>query len=84
MVAVHLKDTLAVTDKFGGKFKGVPFGEGCVNFPQRFRQMESLKFRGPYVIEMWHAEGTEDCAEIKKAKNWLTQQYFQAVQEGEP
>lgn len=34
MVGVHLKDTLAVTEDFPGKFKCVPFGSGCVDFPR--------------------------------------------------
>ena len=53
IVAVHLKDTLAVTKEFPGKFKCVPFGTGCVDFPKRFAQLERLGYRGPYMIEMW-------------------------------
>lgn len=75
IVAVHLKDTLAVTDSFPGKFKCVPFGSGCVDFPARFRQLEQLGYRGPYMIEMWYAPGTDDTAEIRKAADWLRQQY---------
>lgn len=32
ITAIHLKDTLAVTETFPGKFKEVPFGAGCVDF----------------------------------------------------
>ncbi len=60
IVAVHLKDTLAVTDQFPGKFKCVPFGAGCVDFPRRFAQLEQLGYMGPYMIEMWYDAGSPD------------------------
>ena len=75
IVQIHLKDTLAVTKDFPGKFKCIPFGSGCVDFPRRFAQLEELGYRGPYMIEMWYAEGTDDCAEAAKAKQWLTEQF---------
>ena len=40
MVGVHLKDTLAVTEDFPGKFKCVPFGSGCVVSPRVSGQLE--------------------------------------------
>ncbi|MGM9608066.1 MAG: L-ribulose-5-phosphate 3-epimerase [Oscillospiraceae bacterium] len=79
IVAVHLKDTLAVTDTFPGKFKCVPFGTGCVDFPARFRQLERLGYAGPYMIEMWYAPGTDDLAEIRSAKDWIQKQYDAGV-----
>lgn len=75
IVAVHLKDTLTVTKEFPGKFKCVPFGTGCVDFPKRFAQLERLGYRGPYMIEMWYAPGTEDVAEVLQAKQWLERQF---------
>ena len=75
IVAVHLKDTLAVTKEFPGKFKCVPFGTGCVDFPKRFAQLERLGYRGPYMMEMWYAPGTEDVAEVLQAKQWLERQF---------
>lgn len=80
IVAVHLKDTLAVTDTFPGKFKCVPFGTGCVDFSKRFAQLERLGYTGPYMIEMWFAEGTSDMAEVAKAKAWLEAEYAEGVQ----
>ena len=81
IVAVHLKDTLAVTDSFEGKFKCVPFGTGCVDFPKRFAQLERLGYCGPYMIEMWYAERTDGKAEVEKAKAWLEQQFYAGVKE---
>lgn len=75
IVAIHLKDTLAVTDSFPGKFKCVPFGSGCVDFVQRFAQLEQLGYCGPYMIEMWYAPGTDEEEEIRRAKQWLEEQY---------
>lgn len=80
IVAVHLKDTLPPTENFAGKFKCVPFGDGCVDFPARFAQLENLGYKGPYMIEMWHQDGTDDVTEIAKAAKWLNEQYERGVQ----
>ncbi|MBR3870500.1 MAG: L-ribulose-5-phosphate 3-epimerase [Clostridia bacterium] len=79
IVAVHVKDTLSPTEDFEGLFKGVPFGTGCVDFPARFAQLEQLGYKGPYMIEMWHKEGTDDVAEIAKAAKWLDEQYERGI-----
>lgn len=81
IVAIHLKDTLAVTDTFEGKFKCVPFGTGCVDFRRRFRQLEELNYTGPYMIEMWYAPNTNDVAEAAAAKRWLETQFHTGVRE---
>ncbi len=78
IVSVHLKDTLAVTDQFEGKFKCVPFGTGCVDFPKRFAELERLGYVGPYMIEMWYQPGTDDVAEVQKAVRWIREQYQKA------
>lgn len=75
IVAVHLKDTQAVTDTFPGRFKCVPFGAGCVDFEKSFAKLENLGYQGPYMVEMWYEEGTDDCAEVLNAKAWLETQY---------
>lgn len=76
IVAVHLKDTLAVTDQFPGKFKCVPFGAGCVDFPRRFAQLEQLGYMGPYMIEMWYDAGSpDDLTPVRQAKAWLEEQF---------
>ena len=79
IVAVHLKDTLPPTKDFAGKFKCVPFGAGCVDFPERFAQLEKLNYCGPYMIEMWHQDGTNDVEEIKKAVAWIKKQYEEGM-----
>ncbi len=79
IVGVHVKDTLAPHGDFAGKFKCVPFGEGCVDFPARFEQLDRLGYTGPYMIEMWYQEGTDDTAEIEKAAKWLKKQYERTI-----
>lgn len=83
IVAVHLKDTLPPREDFPGQFKCVPFGAGCVDFPARFAQLESLGYTGPYMIEMWHQEGTDDMEEIAKASVWLDEQYKKGTKRGD-
>lgn len=82
IVAVHLKDTLAVSEGFPGKFKCVPFGSGCVDFPACFARLERQGYRGPYMVEMWHGDGADDAddaAEISRALSWLRQRYDEAM-----
>ena len=75
IVAVHLKDTIAVTEDFPGKFKCVPFGTGCVDFPKRFRQLERLGYTGPYMMEMWYDGETGGREAVSAAKHWMEAQY---------
>lgn len=81
IVAIHLKDTLAVSGDYAGKFKCVPFGTGCVDFPQRFAQLERLGYMGPYMIEMWHdPEDSDDLQSVRQVKAWIAQQYYAPCQ----
>lgn len=71
ITAIHLKDTLAVTDTFPGKFKEVPFGEGCVDFPKLFKKLKELNYNGPFLIEMWTEKSEDPIYEVKKAREWM-------------
>lgn len=75
IVAVHIKDTLAVTPDFPGKFKCIPFGTGCVDFPACFRQLENQGYHGPYMMEMWYAPGQDWNAEIRSSLEYISQQF---------
>ena len=75
IVSIHLKDTLAVTDTFPGKFKCVPFGTGCVDFSSGFAQLEKLNYTGPFVIEMWHQENERDIEMVAAAKRFIEEHY---------
>lgn len=69
--AIHLKDTLAVTDKFEGKFKEVPFGTGCVDFSGCLKTLKRLNYNGPFLIEMWSETSDNPEKEIQQAKDFL-------------
>lgn len=68
---IHLKDTLAVTADFPGKFKEVPFGEGCVDFIGCLKTLKRLNYNGPFVIEMWSETSNHPKEEIQVAKEFL-------------
>ena len=80
IVAVHVKDTLSPNGVFPGKFKCVPFGGGCVEFADRFGQLERLGYTGPYMIEMWHQPGQDDGAQIAEAAAWLDGEFKRGVE----
>ena len=69
--AIHLKDTLAVTENFGGKFKEVDFGAGCVDFEKVFKTLRDIEYKGPLLIEMWTEKSENPIEEIRKAKKWI-------------
>lgn len=69
--AIHLKDTLAVTENFGGKFKEVDFGTGCVDFDKVFKTLKDIEYKGPLLIEMWTEKSENPIEEIRKAKKWI-------------
>ena len=74
MVALHLKDTLAVTPTHGGTFKEVAFGSGCVEFPAAFATLKRLDYQGPFLIEMWTEKVQDPGKEILAARQWIFDQ----------
>ncbi len=58
IVAVHLKDTRAPSGADPGKFKGVPFGEGCVDFVAAFAALKRLGYHCSFLVEMWAEAST--------------------------
>ncbi len=75
IVSVHLKDTIAVTDSFPGKFRFVPFGSGNVDFRRCLAQLEHLGYKGPYLMEMWYVPGTDDVQTARDALSWMQRQF---------
>ena len=80
IVGVHLKDTISPKENFAGQFKCVEFGKGCVDFVNRFKELDKLGYNGPYMIEMWYKKGTDDVTEIKKAVDYLQSQYKRSME----
>lgn len=70
VVAIHLKDTLAVTKNCKGKFRDVSFGKGCVDFKGLLRELVRLDYNGSFTIEMWSGENGDKnvVAEVREAK----------------
>jgi L-ribulose-5-phosphate 3-epimerase len=73
IVAIHLKDTLAVTPGFPGQFRDVPFGKGCVDFVAAFRTLAALGYRGCFLIEMWTDKSENPVREAIQAREWVLQ-----------
>jgi L-ribulose-5-phosphate 3-epimerase len=79
IVAVHIKETKAVTDNFPGQFKCVPFGSGNVDFVKCFAKLEQLNYRGPYLIEMWSNPKENDEDAVGEALGFIQQKYDLAM-----
>jgi L-ribulose-5-phosphate 3-epimerase len=71
IVAVHLKDTLKATSEFKGKFKDVPFGDGCVEFLSALKTLKALDYHGPFMIQMWSEKSEDYRNEIAEALTFL-------------
>jgi len=71
IVAIHLKDSLAVGPDFPGKFREVPFGTGCVDFPGLFAALARLEYKGSFLIEMWTEKTADPFGEIVTAREWM-------------
>lgn len=71
IAAIHLKDTLPVTENSPGQFRDVPFGEGCVDFVGFFRLLREEDYKGTFLIEMWTEKAEEPVAELIKARRWI-------------
>ncbi len=77
IVAIHVKDTLAVRPDFPGKFKGVPFGEGCVDFVAAFATLKRLGYHGCYLIEMWSGDAADPIGEVSRARSWVIERMIE-------
>ena len=71
IAAIHLKDTLPVTETHPGQFRDVPFGEGGVDFVGIFKTLHQLNYRGSFLIEMWTEKAKEPVLEIIQARRWI-------------
>ncbi|XBS72001.1 L-ribulose-5-phosphate 3-epimerase [Acerihabitans sp. KWT182] len=74
ITAIHLKDTAPVTPDSPGKFRDVPFGDGCVDFAHAFETLKELDYRGPYLLEMWARGKADDIERVRYAKTWMERQ----------
>ena len=72
MVAVHVKDTRP------GVFKNVPFGEGTVDFVKAFKKLYTMKYQGPFLIEMWTETAEDPIKEVRQARQWVLERMSEA------
>lgn len=77
IVGIHVKETLAVTDSFEGKFKEVPFGSGCVDFVLCFNTLHKLQYSGPFMIEMWTGKDRNYKKEVDEARKFVIEKMRQ-------
>ncbi len=75
IVAIHLKETRPVTSDSLGEFRGVPLGEGTVDFARAFHTLRSLNYSGPFLLEMWSGTTSNDCEEIARSRAFLEAEY---------
>ncbi|MDO4670443.1 MAG: L-ribulose-5-phosphate 3-epimerase [Aerococcus sp.] len=78
VTCTHLKDTLAVRSDFPGKFKEVPFGEGCVDFLGCLRTLKRLNYNGGLTIEMWTGQQDDAMKTIRMARSFFMDLFNQA------
>lgn len=71
IVAIHLKDTINVSDSFPGKFKEVPWGEGDVDFLGNLKTLKRLGYEGTFLMEMWSETEDNPKEAIKNAQKFL-------------
>ena len=71
IVAVHVKETLNVTDSFPGKFRDTSFGTGDVDFVPIFKKLKSLEYSGPFLIEMWADTFEDPLIEIARSREFV-------------
>ena len=73
IVALHLKDSLRVRDGFPGQFRDLAIGEGEVDFVRYFEILKGLNYAGPFVIEMWASDNSDNEAAETAASEKLSQ-----------
>lgn len=71
MAAVHIKETLNVTEEFPGKFRDTPFGTGHVDFVSIFKKLKKLGYNGPFLIEMWADGFADPLGEIARSRKFV-------------
>jgi len=71
IVAVHIKETLNVTETFPGKFRDTAFGTGDVDFVTIFTKLKTLGYSGSFLIEMWADTFVDPLAEIARSRDFV-------------
>ena len=78
IAAIHLKETLPVTDTFKGQFRDLQFGQGTVQFVEIFKKLKELNYRGTFLIEMWGDKVANPLECIVNARKYIEDKMAQA------
>ncbi|WP_368486997.1 L-ribulose-5-phosphate 3-epimerase [Spiroplasma sp. DGKH1] len=78
IVGFHLKDTIAVSSHYPGKFKRVPFGSGCVDFVKILQYLRTVDYQGSFMIEAWFEDDNNPVQELQTAVNFINKQFRKA------
>ena len=84
IVAVHLKDTLPVTDEAPGQFRDLAIGEGRVDFEALLRAFVRLGYSGSYTVEMWAPKSGDPLDTVRAARAYFTDLFDKVGIEQEP
>ncbi|MDS0491318.1 L-ribulose-5-phosphate 3-epimerase [Lacticaseibacillus paracasei] len=71
VAAIHLKDTIMVSDSTPGQFRNVPFGKGDVDFQGCLETLKRLGYAGSYTIEMWSEDEKNAIQNTRNAKRYF-------------
>lgn len=71
-VALHIKDTLPEI------VRGIPFGQGNVDFVSALSSLKASGFYGPLLLEMWAVNEEDNFNIIKDSMEWVTDKLSQA------
>ena len=72
IAAIHVKDTV------DGVVRGIPFGEGIVDFISIFNTLKKINFYGPMLIEMWAGDKKDNFEVISHARRWVLEKIKQS------
>ncbi|MDK2981648.1 MAG: L-ribulose-5-phosphate 3-epimerase [Chloroflexota bacterium] len=61
IVAVHVKDAIR------NEVRGIPLGQGIVDFSAAFDQFAAMQYSGPFLLEMWSQPGQDAYASACEA-----------------
>jgi len=72
IAAIHIKDTI------DGVVRGIPFGEGIVDFIPIFNTLKKINFYGPMLIEMWADEKKDNFEVVSHTRRWVLEKIKQS------
>ncbi|SPT69911.1 L-ribulose-5-phosphate 3-epimerase ulaE [Anaerobiospirillum thomasii] len=78
IAAIHLKETLPVSDTCKGQFRDLYFGQGTVDFLTIFKKLKALNYRGAFLLEMWGENDPQALDKIIAAREFIEKKMAEA------